>query len=186
MSAALWKEAEGSNEVKTDLIIGKFQHSQQVFTHWKVSCTQSISGWVQAPMGGSMELEHPEPCEFSQLTRTPFQDRVLHQGETSRSRIKIEQERDNRDEGKTKAVGEGFRSLWLRDSSTTTGEKRILSSHAFHIAIRENLSKKCSCRFIRESHQPELEHTPMPAPITAKGNETPWWADTSRNSPLKN
>ena len=51
--------------------------------------------------------------------------------------------------------------------------KRILSSHAFHLVIRENLSKKCSSRFIRESHQPELEHTPMPEPITAKGNETP-------------
>ena len=55
-------------------------------------------------------------------------------------------------------------------------KKKVVSSPAFHIIIiilRENFSKKCSGRFTRRSHQPELDHTPLPEPVTltVKGNE---------------
>lgn len=60
MSAALWKEAEGSNEVVTDLTGGKSQHSQQGLTgKWGVP-----SPLVQGTHGGSEELE---PQELSKL-----------------------------------------------------------------------------------------------------------------------
>lgn len=37
-TAALWKEAEGSNEVVTDLTGGKSQHSQQGLTgKWSIA-----------------------------------------------------------------------------------------------------------------------------------------------------
>lgn len=172
MSAALWKETEGSDEVVTDLITGKFQHSQQVFTHCKVWCTQFISGWVPRTHGRVCEADvvwalgtlTADQLGLPSRTGSPTKEKLLEVDSKLHRKETIEM----KERQSYIKIGEGLRTSWLQASSATSGEKEgVLSSHAFHVVIRESFSEKCSSRWICGSHQPELGHTPMPEPVTA-------------------
>ena len=86
-------EAEENNEVMTDLITRKFQNSQQALAPGKCDAPSALVGECKGTMEGSVELSRLSPMNsHNWLARAPFQDKVLHPGEISGSRIKSEQE----------------------------------------------------------------------------------------------
>lgn len=178
-TAALWKEAEGSNEVVTDLTGGKSQHSQQGLTgKWSIASPGDLWRVWGAGIPGTLQTCQPEA-----LSRTgSLTKKKLPGVESKFSRKEVIQM--NEREGQMKVE----RNLPPCDCNTVPQQlekKKVMSSHEFHIIIRENFSKKCSSRFICR-YQPELGHMPLPEPITVKWSETPWLADTNHNSSLEN